>query len=423
MSCLRTLLLIAGLSFAGGTWVDTIFTAPSLGFPNQVRIYLPEGYDPQGSVDYPTIYWLHGWSTVGAPGHVSYSVGTKTALDSLISSGQIEPVIVVKPNGSCSPYGGSMWANSELYGNYEDYVVYDLADFMEQNYCVFTEPLKRCIAGHSMGADGAMDLALRHPDRYRAVASHAGTMDYSLVELIIPVVLSECPESEPPYSYDWGNGFYTDFLFLSGGAFSPNLSAPDSVDYLLDEYGQVVDSVYALYDLHNPAHMVKLISPPPDLGIFLDCGEEDDILGVYESNCCYSDTLSSLSIPHVFQSLPGVGHGMILSRFIQEFLFLDQQMTGIQEDPMIPRAVDLRAPVPNPFSDICTVAFQVPEASFARLAVYDISGRLVDILFQGEASAGVHSLEFQGDHLSSGVYLIRLDSSDGQDTREVVLIR
>jgi endo-1,4-beta-xylanase len=116
------LMVLMGIHYAG-TWVDTTFTTPSLGFPNQVRIYLPDGYDPQGSVDYPTIYWLHGWMLGGGPGHTASHIKHKTALDSLISSGQIEPVIVIKPNGSCDPYEGSNWANSMLNGNYEDYVV------------------------------------------------------------------------------------------------------------------------------------------------------------------------------------------------------------------------------------------------------------------------------------------------------------
>lgn len=419
MGWLRAVLLLAGFSFAGGTWVDTSFVPPSLGFENQVRIYLPEGYDPQGSIDYPTIYWLHGWGG----SHTSYSATVKYALDSLISSEQIVPVIMVKPHGSCPPYDGSMWANSILYGNYEDYVVYDLVDFMEQNYCVSIAPWKRCIAGHSMGAGGSMDIALRHPDRYRAVGSHAGPMDYSLVtEYLIPVVLSECPETEPPYSYEPGNGYYTDFLFMTGGAFSPNLSAPDSVNFLLDEYGEVVDSVYALYNLHNPAHMVKLLSPQPDMGIFLDCGENDDLVAVWLSNCAYSDTLSSLGIDHVFQSLPGIGHGMNTSRFIQELLFLDLQMTGIEGCPLLQAAV-LQTPTPNPFSSATAIRFELPASSPTRISVYDISGRLVATLMDGMITAGTHSVEFDGSGLVSGVYLVRLTSGSDCATAKVVLVR
>ena len=422
MTFFRTALLMSGLSLAGGTWVDTVFVPPSLGFPNQVRIYLPEGYDPLGATEYPVIYWLHGWSVGGTPGHTAYEYLTKLALDSLISSEQIAPVMVVKPNGSCPPYGGSMWANSILYGDYEGYVVYDLVEFMEENYRVSTEAWERCIAGHSMGAGGSMDIALRHPDRYGAVASHAGPMDYSMVtEYLIPVVLSECPESEPPYSYDWGNGFYTNFLFMTGGAFSPNLSVPDSVDFLLNENGEVVDSVYARYNQHNPSQMVKLLSPQPDLGIFLDCGDKDDIVGVYVSNCTFSDTLTSLGIAHVFQSLPGVGHGMNLDRFIQELLFLDQQMTGIEGGPVLGASI-LHLPTPNPFSGSTGIRFELPAAGPTRIDVYDLSGRLVRTLLNGMMS-GEHSVDFSGSELASGVYLVRLASGSESAAAKVILVR
>jgi len=301
-------------------------------------------------------------------------------------------------------------------------VVYDLVDFMEENHQVCTEPWKRCIAGHSMGAYGSMDIALRHPDWYRAVASHSGTMDFSLVDDLILAVLSESPETEPPYTYEWGNGFYTNFLFLTGGAYSPNLNAPDSVDFLIDEYGGVVYSVYSLYNLHNPAHMVKLLSPQPDLGIFFDCGEEDSMVGLYESNCNYSDTLASLGIPHVFQSLPGVGHSMNTSRFIQEFLFLDQQMTGIEGGPVLQAAV-LQTPTPNPFSSATAIRFELPASSPTRIDVYDVSGRLVDTLMDGMMTAGIHSVEFDGSGLVSGVYLVRLTSGSDCATAKVVLVR
>ena len=416
------LMVLMGIHYAG-TWVDTTFTTPSLGFPNQVRIYLPDGYDPQGSVDYPTIYWLHGWSVSGAPGQSTYSVHTMTALDSLIRSGQISPVILIKPNGSCQPYGGSMWANSELYGSYEDYITYDLVEFMEENFCVCSEPWKRSIAGHSMGAGGSMDIALRHPDRYQAVASHAGPMDYSLVtDYLIPVVLSESPETEPPYTYSWGNGFYTQFLFMTAGAFSPNLSAPDSVDFLLDANGELVDSVYALYNLHNPSHMVKLFSTQPDLGIFIDCGDQDDIVGMYESNCNYADTLASLGISHTFQDLPGVGHGMNLSRFIEELLFLDQQMTGIVTETSGSHLA-LNDASPNPFSVFTTLTFCLPTSGSVRLDIYDLSGRLIETLLDGTMVAGNHTCVFDGGSLSPGVYLAQLRSSSQASVKRMVLVR
>jgi len=415
-------LLVVGVLHAQGTWVDTTFVPPSLGFENAVRIYLPEGYDPGGTTDYPAIYWLHGWNTMGGPGHVMYCFNTKLALDSLISSGQIEPVLVVKPNGTCPPYNGSCWVNSELYGDYEDYVVYDLVDFMESNFCVISDPAYRSIAGHSMGGSGSMNLALRHPDRYSAVASHAGLQDYLRAFVyLIPCVIEESPESTPPYTYDWGNGFYTDCLIMCSGAYSPNFGAPDSVDFLLDENAEMVDSVYALWELHNPSHMVKLMPLPIDLGIFFDCGQDDGIAGCYEANCGYSDTLNVLGVDHVFQDLPGVAHGMNLDRFIQEFLFLDACMTGIEGGLSLPSAVSLHPAFPNPFSVSTAIKFDLPQASTVHLDIYDISGRLVEDLVSGSLLTGEHNVIWNPDPiLPDGCYLIVLDACGQRAVRRCV---
>lgn len=415
------LLLLSATAGAGGTWEDITFTPPSLGFETPVRIYLPEGYDPQGAIDYPSIYWLHGWSG----GHACYSVTTMYVLDSLITSGQIEPVIVVKPNGLCTPFGMSMWANSELYGNYEDYVTIDLVDYIEEHYCVCTEPWRRCMAGHSGGASGALDIALRHTDMYRAVAVHAGYPDqHTGMSVVIPIVITECPEKEPPYSYDWNNGMYTDALFLYGGAYSPDMANPPYyVDFLLDEYGDVVDSVQALWDLHNPAHMVKLLPLPLDLAIFFDTGTIDTWQGIYEASCGFSDTLTALGIDHTFQILEGVGHDMNVDRFMEEFLFLDEQMTGIEGGPMLPAAVALHQPFPNPFSSSTTIAFGLPGPGPVRLEVYDIAGRLVQTLVNGGMTGGEHSVELDGSGLASGVYLVRLSADSEKETARVVLMR
>ena len=296
------LFVVISITLAGGTWVDTTLVPPSLGFETPVRIYLPEGYDPGGTIDYPVIYFLHAWMyPSGDPGYNAYSYDTKAALDSLISSGQIQPVIVVKPNGTCDPYMGCLWVNSVLYGDYEDYVVFDLVSFIDSSFCTISDPEYRCIAGHSMGAMGSMRIALEHTDRYKAVVSHSGFHDYQVfLPLTIPEVLSECPETEPPYTYDWENGPYTDLYFVGAGGFSPNLSVPDSVDFLLDENGVMIDSVYALWELFNPVSMVKGMSQPIDLDIFLDCGTNDFWPGCYESNCSYSDTLTSFSTFFLF---------------------------------------------------------------------------------------------------------------------------
>ena len=413
-------MIIPVIAFADGTWLDTSFVSISLGFSTPVRIYLPEGYDPGGSINYPVIYWLHAWYGT----YVQDSFIIKFSLDSLISSQQIQPVIVVKPNGHCDPYSGCMWVNSALYGDYENFVVYDLVSFIESAFCAISDPEYRCIAGHSMGAAGSMRIALKYPDLYKAVASHAGFQDMQVaMTMFVLEVLEECPESEPPYTYDWGNGSYTDALILSAGGYSPNLNAPDSVDFILDENGMIIDSVYALWELFNPAHLVKEMSPPIELDIFFDCGINDEWEGVHECNCGYSDTLTALGIEHVFQSLENTTHQMTISRYIQEFLFLGEALTGIEVASEMSAGVLLEPAFPNPFSSSTTFCFQLMEPGRTSLQVFDVSGRLVETLLDGELREGCHTVVFNAEECCPGIYLYRLQSGSSVQIQRCVLLR
>jgi enterochelin esterase-like enzyme len=414
------LFIVISITLAGGTWVDTTLVPPSLGFETPVRIYLPEGYDPGGTVNYPVIYWLNAWGG----NHTQNSSETLTALDSLISSGQIQPVIVVKPNGYCDPYMGCMWVNSVLYGDYEDYVVYDLVNFIDSTFCTVSDPEYRCIAGHSMGALGSMRIALEYTDCYKAVASHAGFLDLHVgLGLFIPEAIKECPESEPPYTYDWGNGPYTDALFLYAGGCSPNLSAPDSVDFLLDENGMIIDSVWTLWELFNPVQIIKETSPPIDLDIFFDCGDNDDWVGCYESNCGFADTLAALGIEYEFQSLAGVDHYMNLSRFIEEFLFLGEAMTGIEEGASAPSSALLESAFPNPFTSATAIQFNLPEATLVSLQVYDVSGRMVESLIDEELGVGMHSTILEGEDLAPGLYIVVLRAGGVIESKSCIFLR
>ena len=63
---------------------------------------------------------------------------------------------------------------------------------------------------------------------------------------------------------------------------------------------------------------------------------------------------------------------------------------------------------PNPFNPITQIPFSLPIESSVDIAVYDISGRLVDTILSRNLSPGNHMAEFNGQYLSSGVYIIKV---------------
>mgnify|MGYP002395593997 CR=1 FL=1 len=404
---------------AAGTWIDTSFVAPSLGVENWLTVYLPEGYDPQGTINYPVVYWLHAWtdhwySQKSLHGNVQ---------NNLISNGDIQPVIFVQPDGWCEPYEGSMWVNSELYGNYEDYISEDLIAFIDSSFHTIPQEDYRSIMGASMGGLGSMDVAIRHPEQYNAVASMAGLLDMMVeLPLWIPMVLSESPQSSPPYTYDWNNGFYTNALFVSAGGYSPNLAVPDSINFILDQNGNLIDSVYVLWEQHNVAHTVKELSQPIGFSIFFGYGSNDTVEGVPEANESFADTLDDLGIDYELFVDNG-GHATTVERMEAALMFCDSCMfsTGIEQEAST-QEVDIQI-LPNPFSVSSTITFELNLPGHTRLDIYDIAGRLALTFENRILESGKHSIVFNCNNLSDGMYLIRLTTETETCTERCVLIR
>ena len=96
------------------------------------------------------------------------------------------------------------------------------------------------------------------------------------------------------------------------------------------------------------------------------------------------------------------------------------------ENPIIaevPRRFTIHSPYPNPFNPCTVISFELRDASFVELTVYDIAGREVARLVEGWRSAGIHQLTFDGSRLSSGIYFARLQADGFSRTRKLLLIK
>ncbi len=97
-----------------------------------------------------------------------------------------------------------------------------------------------------------------------------------------------------------------------------------------------------------------------------------------------------------------------------------------QEVPVAP-GLELTA-APNPFNPATTLRFTLPTASHAVLDVFDVAGRRVARLVDGERTAGAHDVRWTAvDHagrpLPSGAYLVRLRAGTATATARLALLK
>lgn len=84
----------------------------------------------------------------------------------------------------------------------------------------------------------------------------------------------------------------------------------------------------------------------------------------------------------------------------------------------------LGAAYPNPIVVVAsraTIAFELATAQVVRLTVYDVLGREVAVLADGALPAGEQTVHFDATGIQNGMYLVRLEVGDVQQTRPLTV--
>ncbi|MBT7617832.1 MAG: T9SS type A sorting domain-containing protein [Calditrichaeota bacterium] len=78
---------------------------------------------------------------------------------------------------------------------------------------------------------------------------------------------------------------------------------------------------------------------------------------------------------------------------------------------------------PNPFNSTTTITYGLPGPGGVSLQLYNLSGQLINTLFEGNRQAGIYSANLVGKNLASGLYFVRLEGAGQVVARKIMLIR
>jgi hypothetical protein len=89
----------------------------------------------------------------------------------------------------------------------------------------------------------------------------------------------------------------------------------------------------------------------------------------------------------------------------------------------IPKQNKLLQNYPNPFNPTTTISYQMEQPGQVSIKLYTITGQLVKELLRTYNTSGTYSFQLNGDHLSSGMYILRGRLGEHIESRTIALIK
>ncbi len=187
-------------------------------------------------------------------------------------------------------------------------------------------------------------------------------------------------------------------MLVSGGLNS-NYNKVDTLDYFWYGCAGSGDSTVTPFLTYNGQHFGYVFTPPDDrYGKIISTTDQD-----------WVRTLAS-------------------DELMENILYsLYSRATTIREEnrPGAPSGFVLRQNYPNPFNPVTTISYDLFIDSKVTLTVYDMTGREIRTLINGQSQVpGAHMVRFESSGLSSGLYLYKLavDNRQGSFTRTRAMI-
>jgi len=98
--------------------------------------------------------------------------------------------------------------------------------------------------------------------------------------------------------------------------------------------------------------------------------------------------------------------------------------TGVEQtgDGLV-KEFALQQNYPNPFNPSTQISYNVPKESFVSLKVFNLMGQEVATLVSGNQTAGKYTVPFDASHVSSGIYMYRLQAGSSVEVKRMTFVK
>jgi hypothetical protein len=89
----------------------------------------------------------------------------------------------------------------------------------------------------------------------------------------------------------------------------------------------------------------------------------------------------------------------------------------------IPEKYNLYQNYPNPFNPTTKIKFDVPKNSFNSAIIYDVLGKQIEKVFEGNLNPGSYEFNWNASKYTSGIYFVRIQGDKFVATKRMMLIK
>ena len=175
---------------------------------------------------------------------------------------------------------------------------------------------------------------------------------------------------------------------ISSIAFAPEIVIP-VIHKLWDTYGAQLWTKYGFRDAFN-------LSTNP-------AWYDTDVIGIDQGPIIIMiENYRNQSVWNRFMKNPDVQRGLAAAKF--------SAITKVEAEESLPEEYTLSQNYPNPFNPTTTIRYRLAESGYVTLKIYDAIGRFIKTLDIGWKTNGQHTILFDAQNLSSGVYFYVLNT-------------
>ena len=121
-----------------------------------------------------------------------------------------------------------------------------------------------------------------------------------------------------------------------------------------------------------------------------------------------------------------INAGMELVDFFLQYRLSD--FLYVNNNDPLPTRFSLHQNYPNPFNPVTTIRFDLPEDTMVNVTVYDMIGRVVKTLLNGQHTAGYKSIQWNASNnrdqtASAGLYLYTIQAGEFRQTKKMVQLK